>query len=120
MVSQTQQVLVLRFGNPVGVITQPGLFAKIPLVDDESSISKRLVDLAARLRSRIIASDQKRLVVDAFGRYRIVDPLRFYQPLGTPQIAQQRLAVVLNSAVRRVLAIRASPTSCAIAVPPIS
>jgi len=101
VVSQTQQVLVLRFGNPVRVITEPGLFGKIPLIDNVVYLEKRLVDLDSP-PLEIIASDQKRLVVDAFGRYKIVDPLRFYQSVGNPQIAQQRLSVVLNSAVRRV------------------
>ena len=102
VVSQTQQALVLRFGNPVRVITEPGLFAKIPLIDNVVYLEKRLIDLDSP-PLEVIASDSKRLVVDAFGRYKIFDPLKFYQTLGTPQIAQQRLAVVLNSAVRRVL-----------------
>jgi membrane protease subunit HflC len=102
VVSQTQQALVLRFGNPVGVITSPGLYAKIPLIDNVVEIDKRLIDLDSP-QLEIIASDQKRLTVDAFGRYRIVNPLLFYQSLGNVQIAQQRLSVLLNSAVRRVL-----------------
>jgi membrane protease subunit HflC len=102
VVSQTQQVLVLRFGNPVRVITEPGLFSKIPLIDNVVYLEKRLVDLDSP-PLEIIAADQRRLVVDAFGRYRIVDALRFYQSFGSAQVAQQRLAVLLNSAVRRVL-----------------
>jgi modulator of FtsH protease HflC len=102
VVNQTQQALVLRFGNPVNVIVQPGLYGKIPLIDNVIFLEKRLVDLDSP-PLEIIASDQKRLVVDAFGRYRIVDPLKFYQSLGSPQIAQSQLSAVLNSAVRRVL-----------------
>jgi len=109
IVSQTQQALVLRFGQVVapfghslGAVTKPGLYYKLPLIDNVVYFDKRLLDLDSP-PLEIIASDQKRLVVDAFGRYRIVDPLRFYQAVGTQQIAQQRLAVVLNSAVRRVL-----------------
>ncbi len=109
IVSQTQQALVLRFGQVVaplghslGPVIAPGLYYKLPLIDNVVYFDKRLLDLDSP-PLEIIASDQKRLVVDAFGRYRIVDPLRFYQALGTLQIAQQRLAVVLNSAVRRVL-----------------
>ena len=104
VVSQTQQALVLRFGNPVRVITEPGLFAKIPLVDNVIFLEKRLIDLDTPSPPlEIIASDQKRLVVDAFGRYRIIDPLTFYQKLGNQQIAQVQLANMLNSALRRVL-----------------
>lgn len=109
IVSQTQQALVLRFGEVVaplgqalGAVVKPGLYYKLPLIDNVVYFDKRLLDLDSP-PLEIIASDQKRLVVDAFGRYRIVDPLRFYQAVGTLQIAQQRLAVVLNSAVRRVL-----------------
>ncbi len=109
IVSQTQQALVLRFGQvvpPLGhslaPVIEPGLYYKLPLIDNVVYMDKRLLDLDSP-PLEIIASDQKRLVVDAFGRYRIIDPLRFYQALGTQEIAQQRLSVVLNSAVRRVL-----------------
>jgi membrane protease subunit HflC len=102
VVSQTQQVLVLRFGNPVNVILEPGLYAKIPLIDNVIFLEKRLVDLDSDAQE-IIASDQKRLLVDAFGRYRITDPLTFYQKLNNQQVAQRQLATLLNSAVRRVL-----------------
>ena len=109
VVSQTQQALVLRFGQvvspvgqPLAPITKPGLYYKLPLIDNVVYFEKRILDLDSP-PLEIIASDQKRLVVDAFGRYRIVDPLLFYQSVGNPQVAQQRLSVVLNSAVRRVL-----------------
>ncbi len=102
VVSQTQQALVLRFGQVVNTINYPGLFTKIPLIDNVVIIEKRLIDLDSP-PLEIIASDQKRLVVDAFGRYRIIDPLKFYQTLNNQQAAQQRLSILLNSAVRRVL-----------------
>jgi len=102
VVQQTEQALVLRFGEPVRVILSPGLFAKLPLVDNIEIFDKRLLDLDSP-PLEIIASDQKRLVVDAFGRYRIVDPLRFFQSVGTVAIADQRMSVLLNSAVRQVL-----------------
>ncbi len=101
-VDPTEQALVLRFGNPVRVITQPGLNYKLPLIDNVVYLDKRILNLDSP-SLEIIASDQKRLVVDAFGRYEIVDPLRFFQSVGTVQVAESRLAVVLNSAVRRVL-----------------
>jgi membrane protease subunit HflC len=102
VVQQTEQALVLRFGEPVRVILSPGLYAKLPLVDNVEVLEKRILDLDSP-PLEIIASDQKRLVVDAFGRYRIVDPLRFFQSVGTIPVADQRLSVLLNSAVRQVL-----------------
>lgn len=101
-VYQTQQALVLRFGEPQRVIDQPGLHWKVPIADQVVLIDKRILDLDSPAQE-VIASDQKRLVVDAFARYRITDPLRFYQAVGTIAVADSRLATVLNSAVRRVL-----------------
>lgn len=101
-VYQTQQALVLRFGDPVRVITQPGLNAKIPMIDSVIFLDKRILDLE-NPSQEVIASDQKRLVVDAFARYRITNPLRFYQAVGTIEGANSRLATILNSALRRVL-----------------
>ena len=102
IVDQTHQALVLRFGNPVRVISEPGLYYKLPLIDNVVDLERRILDLDSP-PLEVIASDQKRLVVDAFGRYRIMDPLRFYQSVGTVSVAESRLSVVLNSAVRRVL-----------------
>ncbi len=102
VVAQTEQALVLRFGEPVRVITSPGLNFKIPLIDNIVYFEKRILDLDSP-PLEIIASDQKRLVVDAFGRYRIVDSLLFFQSAGTVLIANTRLSDILNSAVRRVL-----------------
>jgi membrane protease subunit HflC len=102
VVQQTEQVLVLRFGEPVRVVSSPGLYIKLPLVDNVEVFEKRILDLDS-LPLEIIASDQKRLIVDAFGRYRIFDPLRFFQSVGTVAVADQRLSVLLNSAVRQVL-----------------
>jgi membrane protease subunit HflC len=102
VVHQTQQALVLRFGEPVRVVLAPGLYTKLPLIDNVELLDKRILDLNSP-PLEIIASDQKRLVVDAFGRYKIIDPLRFYQAVGTVAGADQRLSVLLNSAVRQVL-----------------
>jgi modulator of FtsH protease HflC len=101
-VYQTQQALVVRLGQPVRVINEPGLNVKLPFVDNVIGIDKRILDLEAPAQE-VIASDQKRLVVDAFARYRIQDPLRFYQTLGSIQGANSQLAILLNSALRRVL-----------------
>jgi membrane protease subunit HflC len=99
---QTQQALVLRLGNPQAPITTPGLHVKAPFIDSVVYIDKRILDLEAPAQE-VIASDQKRLVVDAFARYRIQDPLRFYQTLGSIQAANSQLAILLSSALRRVL-----------------
>src|SRR5450759_887786 len=99
---QTQQALVLRLGSPQAPITEPGLHFKAPFIDTVVYIDKRILDLEAPAQE-LIASDQKRLVVDAFARYRIQDPLRFYQTLGSIQGANSQLAILLNSALRRVL-----------------
>lgn len=101
-VYQTQQALVIRLGQPVRVISEPGLNFKAPFIDSVVHIDKRILDLEAPSQE-VIASDQKRLVVDAFARYRIKDPLRFYQTLGSINGANSQLSILLNSALRRVL-----------------
>jgi membrane protease subunit HflC len=98
----TQQALVLRLGKPQSVLTDPGLHVKAPFIDSVVYIDKRILDLEAPAQE-VIASDQKRLVVDAFARYRIHDGLRFYQTLGSKAAADSQLAILLNSALRRVL-----------------
>ena len=101
-VYQTQQAIVVRLGEPVRVVTEPGLNFKIPLIDSVIGIDKRILDLENPAQE-VIASDQKRLVVDAFARYRIQDPLKFYQTVNTVAGANSQLSVLLNAALRRVL-----------------
>jgi membrane protease subunit HflC len=101
-VYQTRQALVVRLGQPVRVVTEPGLNFKIPLIDNVIHIDNRILDLENPAQE-VIASDQKRLVVDAFARYRIKEPLKFYQTVGTVERANQQLSILLNSALRRVL-----------------
>jgi membrane protease subunit HflC len=101
-VYQTRQALVVRLGQPVRVVSEPGLNYKVPLVDSVIHIDKRILDLENPAQE-VIAFDQKRLVVDAFARYRINDPLKFYQTVGTVEGANSRLSTLLNSALRRVL-----------------
>src|SRR3954467_4721011 len=104
-VKQTEQALVLRFGEPVagrGLVTEPGLHFKIPFVETVVLLDNRILDLESP-KQEVLASDNQRIEVDAFVRYRIVDPLRFYQTVGTIERANNQLASVLNSAVRRVL-----------------
>lgn len=101
-VYETRQALVVRLGQPVRVITKPGLNFKVPLIDNVIQIDKRILDLENPAQE-VIASDQKRLVVDAFARYKIHDALRFYQTVGTVDGANSRLSTMLNSSLRRVL-----------------
>jgi membrane protease subunit HflC len=101
-VYQTQQALVVRLGKVVGVVSEPGLHVKMPFIDSVIGIDKRILDLEAPAQE-VIASDQKRLVVDAFARYRIKDPLHFYQTLGSQSAADSQLKILLVSALRRVL-----------------
>jgi membrane protease subunit HflC len=101
-VYQTQQALVVRLGKVVRVVDEPGLNVKLPFIDNVIDIDKRILDLEASAQE-VIASDQKRLVVGAFARYRIKDPLRFFQTLGSIPAADSQLNILLNSALRRVL-----------------
>jgi len=101
-VYQTQQALVVRLGEPRPPVPDPGLHVKAPFIDSVVYIDRRILDLEAPPQE-VIASDQKRLVVDAFARYRIKDPLRFYQTLGSINGANSQLSILLNSALRRVL-----------------
>jgi membrane protease subunit HflC len=101
-VYQTRQALVVRLGEPIRVVTQPGLHFKVPLIDSVIQIDNRILDLENPAQE-VIASDQKRLVVDAFARYRIQNPLKFYQAVGSVERANSQLSILLNSALRRVL-----------------
>lgn len=101
-IHQTQQALVVRLGEPVRVITVPGLHYKVPLIDTVIYIDNRILDLDNPVQE-VIMADQKRIVVDAFARYRIENPLRFYQSVFNIEGADSRLATLLNSALRRVL-----------------
>src|SRR5205809_6432458 len=101
-VVQTEQVLVVRLGEPIRVVIEPGLNFKAPFIDTVISIDKRILDLE-NPSQEVIASDQKRLVVDAFARYRIKNALRFYQSVGSIQAANIQLTTLLNASLRRVL-----------------
>jgi membrane protease subunit HflC len=101
-VYQTDQAVVVRLGEPLRVVTEPGLNFKLPFLDSVINIDKRILDLENPAQE-VIASDQKRLVVDAFARYRVNDALKFYQTIGAIEGANARLSTLLNSALRRVL-----------------
>jgi modulator of FtsH protease HflC len=98
----TEQVLVLQFGAPLKVVTDEGLHTKIPWMQTIQVIDRRLLNLEAPAEE-VITEDKKRIVVDAFARWRIVDPLRFYQTLLDETGAQLRLDPFLSSDLRRVL-----------------
>ena len=104
-VQQTQQALLLRFGEPVagrGLVKEPGLHLKVPFIENVIYFDNRILDLEAP-KQEVLASDNTRIEVDSFLRYRITDPLRFYQAIGTVERANSQLGFILNSAVRRVL-----------------
>ena len=101
-VHQTEQAILLQFNAPREIVTEPGLHTKIPWMQSVVLIDKRLLNLEAP-SEEVIAQDKKRLVVDAFARWRILDPLRFYQSLYDLDTAQIRLTSILSSNVRRVL-----------------
>jgi membrane protease subunit HflC len=104
VVPQTSQALVFQFGRVSRPpITEPGLYWKIPFIETVVEIDKRILDLELPSQE-VIASDQKRLVVDAFTRYRVTDPLRFYQSVGNVSGGNLRLTSIVNSTVRTVLA----------------
>ncbi len=102
VVPQTHQALVLRFGKPVNVVEEPGLAAKMPFIEQVEFFDKRLLDFDADAKE-VIAADQKRLIVDAFVRYRIVDPLKFKQSVGDERTMQSRLNTILESTLRQVV-----------------
>ena len=102
IVHQNKQALVLRFGNPKQVIQEPGLHWKIPFVDTVDVFDKRILDLDTSAQE-LNAADQQRLIVDAFARYKIIDPLKFYQNVSNEERVQQVLGPLVESEIRRVL-----------------
>ena len=103
-VRQTEQALVLQFGEPRRVITEPGLKFKVPFIQDVIYFEKRLLEYDAQ-PEEVILNDQRRVIVDTYSRYRITDPLQFYQAVGPRGEFdfRNRLATFVSSAVRRVL-----------------
>ena len=101
-VRETEQVMVMRFGEPRRQITEPGLHFKVPFVDTARFFDNRVLDYDAAAQE-IPTADQKQLVVNAFARYKITQPLLFFQSVGTERGMQQRFNSLINSALRRVL-----------------
>lgn len=102
-VNQTQQALVLQFGEPKRTIQEPGLAVKLPFIQDVIYYEKRVLSLIPQDAEEVILSDQKRLQVDAYARYRIEDPLLFYQTVRNEIGARGRLEAIIDSSVRRAL-----------------
>ena len=102
-VNQTQQALVLQFGEPKRTIQEPGLAFKMPFIQDVIYYEKRVLSLIPQDAEEVILSDQKRLQVDAYARYRIEDPLLFYQTVRNELGARGRLEAIIDSSVRRAL-----------------
>lgn len=102
IVKEVNQAIVLQFGDPKRIIVNPGLNFKIPFIQNVVYLDKRILNLDAP-SEEVIASDQKRLIVDAFARFKIVDPLKFYISVGDERVARSRLATVINSRIRNVL-----------------
>ena len=101
-VNQAEQALVLRLGKPVRVIENPGINFKLPMVESVEPISKRVLTVEGS-QQELLTIDQKRLVVDYFGRYRILDPLLFFQSVRNEQTLGQRLQPIIASQMRTVL-----------------
>jgi len=102
VVKEINQAIVLQFGDPKKVITKPGLQVKIPFIQNVVFLDRRILNLDAP-PEEVIASDQKRLIVDAYARFKIVDPLKFYISVGDERVARSRLSTIINSRIRSVL-----------------
>jgi len=103
IVNETKQAIVLQFGEPRQVITEPGLKFKIPFIQDAVFLDRRMLNLDPQPEEMIL-SDQKRIIVDSFARYRIIDPLKFYQTVRNEPTFSDRFGRILNAAVRGVIA----------------
>jgi len=101
-VKEINQAIVLQFGDPKKIISEPGLQVKIPFIQNVVFIDRRILSLDPA-PEEVIASDQKRLIVDAYARFKIVDPLKFYISVGDERVARSRLATIINSRLRGVL-----------------
>jgi membrane protease subunit HflC len=101
-VKEINQAIVLQFGDPKKIITTAGLQYKIPFIQNVVYLDRRILSLDPP-PAEVIASDQKRLIVDAYARFKIIDPLKFYISVGDERVARSRLATIINSRIRSVL-----------------
>ncbi len=102
IVQEISQAIVLQFGDPKKIVTKAGLNFKIPFIQNVVYLDKRILNLDND-PEEVIAADQKRLIVDAFARFKIVDPLKFYISVGNERVARSRLSTIINSRIRGVL-----------------
>lgn len=102
-VHQTQQALVLQFGQPIREVKEPGLHLKVPFLQNVEYLDQRVLDFDVQ-KEEVIASDKKRVVVDAFARYEIVEPLIFFRSMTNEANARGQLGAIINSSLRRILA----------------
>ena len=101
-VKEINQAIVLQFGDPKKIVTTAGLQFKIPFIQNVVFLDRRILSLDPP-PAEVIASDQKRLIVDAYARFKIIDPLKFYISVGDERVARSRLATIINSRIRGVL-----------------
>ena len=101
-VKEINQAIVLQFGDPKKIVTDAGLQVKIPFIQNVVFLDRRILSLDPP-PAEVIASDQKRLIVDAYARFKIIDPLKFYISVGDERVARSRLATIINSRIRSVL-----------------
>ncbi len=102
IVKEVNQAIVLQFGDPKRIIMKPGINFKLPFIQNVVFLDKRILNLDTP-PEEVIASDQKRLIVDAFARFQIIDPLKFYISVGNERVARSRLSTIINSRIRSVL-----------------
>ena len=102
IIKEVNQAIVLQFGDPKRIIVEPGLNFKIPFIQNVVYLDKRILNLDSA-PEEVIAADQKRLIVDAIARFKIVDPLKFYISVGNERVARSRLSTIINSRIRGVL-----------------
>lgn len=101
-VDQREQVLILQFGEPIRVIKTSGIKFKLPLLQNAVFFDKRMIDLSIA-EQEVIASDQKRLIINAFAKYQIIDPLKFYTTVGNSYGLANKLSGILDSSLRQVI-----------------
>ena len=102
IVQEINQAIVLQFGDPKKIITNAGLNFKLPFIQNVVYLDKRVLNLD-NAPEEVIAADQKRLIVDAIARFKIIDPLKFYISVGNERVARSRLSTIINSRIRGVL-----------------
>jgi membrane protease subunit HflC len=102
IVTETQQAIVLQLGEPKKVYKDAGLYYKIPLLQNVQLVDKRVLDIDAPAEE-VIALDQKRIIVDAYAKFLITDPLKFYISVGNERVAQSRMSSIINAKIRGVL-----------------